>query len=69
MAFKDGLKSLPPRDHKVVRYLSLGHRANDAAKKIRVSQGRISQLRRAFHDSWSKFTGEDPGDAAAAVRA
>ncbi len=65
--FKDWLKNLHPRDRKVARYLSLGHRTADAARKFGVSQGRISQLRREFATNWRKFIGEEPGDAAAAV--
>ena len=33
--FKDWLKNLHPRDRKVARYLSLGHRTADAAAQIR----------------------------------
>ena len=65
--FKDWLKSLHPRDRKVARYLSLGHRNADAARKFGVSQGRISQLRRESATNWRKFIGEEPGDSAAAV--
>ena len=65
--FRNWLKSLPPRDRRVARYLSLGHRTQDAARKFRVSQGRISQLRRKFAMNWRKFIGEEPGYEPAAV--
>ena len=35
--FRNWLKSLHPRDRKVARYLSLGHRTSDAARKFKVS--------------------------------
>jgi hypothetical protein len=63
--FSDWLKSLPRRDRKVAQYLSLGNRTSDAARKFRVSEGRVSQLRRELAESWQKFTGDNEGNAAA----
>jgi hypothetical protein len=65
--FKDWLKSLTPRDRKVARYLSLGHRTADAARKFGISQGRISQLRRELAENWKRFIGDEPGGAAVAA--
>ena len=63
--FDSWLKSLPCRHRRIAQYLSLGNRTSEAARKFRVSQGRISQLRRDLAESWRKFTGEDPiGQAA-----
>ena len=63
--FKDWLKSLTPRDRKVAQYLSLGHRTADAAHKFKVTPSRIAHLRRELAESWRKFLGDEPGDAAA----
>ncbi len=56
--FPAWLKTLKPRDRKVARFLSLGNRTQDAARKFDVSQGRVSQLRRELAESWRVFTGE-----------
>jgi len=57
-------KSLPRRDRKVAEFLSLGNRTRDAAAKFRLSQGRVSQLRRELQQSWNDFTGGNEGNAA-----
>ncbi len=63
--FKDWLKRLPSRDRRIAKYLSLRHRTRDAAAKFKVSEGRISQLRKLFAESWKAFT--EPGEGAAAA--
>jgi hypothetical protein len=55
--FDAWLQSLSRRDRKVAKFLSLGNRTADAAKKFNVSQGRVSQLRRELQESWNDFTG------------
>jgi hypothetical protein len=65
--FEEWLKSLPVRYRRLAQYLSLGNRTSDAAKKFRVSAGRISQIRGELADSWNKFVGDD--DLASAVPA
>ena len=45
-------KSLPVRHRRIAQYLSLGNRTSDAAKKFRVSAGRISQLRKELAQNW-----------------
>lgn len=37
--------------------LAAGHTTNEAAQHFRVSQGRISQIRRELHESWNVFQG------------
>ena len=64
--FEEWLKSLPVRYRRLAQYLSLGHRTSDAARKFKVSAGRISQLRRELAQSWGRFVGDEP-DAAVAV--
>ena len=65
--FADWLKSLKRRDRRIAQFLSLGNRTSDAARKFKVSEGRVSQLRRELAESWKKFVGDEPGDAALAV--
>jgi hypothetical protein len=62
--FESWLHALPRRDRKVAEFLSLGNRTADAARKFRVSEGRISQLRRKLARSWNDFTGSNEGNAA-----
>ena len=65
--FESWLASLPLRHRKIAQYLSLGNRTSDAARKFRVSAGRISQLRKELAASWQRFTGDEPGGAAVAA--
>ncbi|MGA2620129.1 MAG: hypothetical protein ABSF26_21130 [Thermoguttaceae bacterium] len=65
--FPAWLDTLSRRDRKVARFLSLGNRTHDAARKFKVSEGRVSQLRREMAESWREFTGEaEDGRPAAA---
>ncbi len=64
--FESWLQSLPCRHRRLAQYLSLGNRTADAAKKFKVSAGRISQLRKELADNWRKFIGDEPGAAVAA---
>lgn len=56
--FADWLRDLPRRNRRIAENLALGHSTGEAAKKFKVSPGRISQLRRELHDSWRDFVGE-----------
>ena len=67
MDFSDWLASLPCRHRRLAQYLSLGNRTSQAARKFRVSEGRVSQLRKELAESWRKFVGDEPGPAALAV--
>jgi hypothetical protein len=62
--FDAWLHALPRRDRKVAQFLSLGNRTSDAARKFKVSQGRISQLRRELQESWNAYTNGNEGNAA-----
>jgi len=64
--FSDWMHSLPVRHRRIAQYLSVGNRTSDAAKKFRVSAGRISQLRKELAANWQRFVGDDPGPATAA---
>ncbi len=61
------LKSLPVRHRRIAQYLSLGNRTSQAARKFKVSAGRISQLRKELAANWRAFLGDDPGPAANAA--
>jgi hypothetical protein len=44
------------RDRSLLTDEALGHRTKDLARQYHMSEGRVSQLRRHFHDSWRQFT-------------
>jgi hypothetical protein len=50
------------RDRHRIDRLMLGERTGEAARKFGLSPGRVSQLRRQFHDDWEHFTA-DPLEA------
>ena len=51
------LKTWPSRHCKIIAALAAGHRALMVARRFRLSEGRISQMRRAYEASWQKFQG------------
>ncbi len=57
--FSDWLASLKRRDRKVAEFLSQGESTSAAARKFKVSDGRISQLRKELAQSWHRFVGDD----------
>ena len=63
--FSDWLDSLKRRDRRVAEFLATGETTTVAARKFKVSAGRISQLRKELAQSWRRFVGEEPGDGAA----
>ena len=54
--FADWLKTLTPREHRILKAMARNERTKDLSQEFEVSQGRISQMRRYFHDSWCQFT-------------
>ena len=46
------------RDRRLIDLLLLGERTKAVSRKFGLSQGRISQKRREFHDDWRRFHGE-----------
>lgn len=58
--FKQFVRSLSARDRRLARYLSLGHRAKDAARRFKMSAGRVTQLRQAWCRDWHLTNGEEP---------
>jgi hypothetical protein len=64
--FSDWLASLKRRDRRVAEFLANGETTRAAAKKFKISDGRISQLRKELAQSWHRFCGDEPGTANAA---
>ncbi len=65
--FSDWLASLKRRDRRVAEFLANGETTTAAAKKFKVSAGRISQLRAELAQNWRRFVGDEPGGAAVAA--
>ncbi len=63
--FPAWLGTLSRRNRRITETLALGHRTQDVARKYKISEGRISQLRRELARSWREFVGGDEGNAAA----
>ena len=57
--FGDWLRTLGGRRRRIAETLAKGETTSVAAAKFRVSQGRISQLRRELQGDWERFHGED----------
>jgi hypothetical protein len=53
--FEAWLSRLTPRRRLIAESLAQGNLPMDVAKEFRLSRGRVSQLRRAFEDSWQDF--------------
>lgn len=58
--FATWLQSLPRRLRRVANFLADGETTTAAAKRFRVSQGRISQIRKELLLAWRRFQGEEP---------
>jgi len=52
------LSRLPQRDRLIAEDMAMGEGTKDLALKYRLSQARISQLRRELHGDWRRFHGE-----------
>jgi hypothetical protein len=63
--FSDWLASLPCRHRRLAQFLANGETTRAAARKFKVSDGRISQIRKELAANWHAFIGDDPGPAAA----
>ena len=62
--FPAWLKSQTRRNRRIAEALSLGHATREVARRFKVSEGRVSQLRRQFYLSWKAFH-DEPAPAAA----
>ena len=67
--FAAWLRSLPRRDRRITATLALGNRTSEVAKRFKVTEGRISQIRRELAESWRTFVGDLPLSCGAAVMA
>ncbi len=63
--FSTWLHSLPRRLRKIALFLATGETTGAAARRFRVSPGRISQIRKGLHETWRTFQGEIPALASA----
>jgi len=54
----DWFASLPRKKRHIAATLASGESTKRAARRFRVSPGRISQLRRELHDDWQQYQGE-----------
>jgi hypothetical protein len=52
------LSSIGPRDRALAQFLSMGHSAQTAAVRFGLSEGRVSQLRRAWREQWQQSQGD-----------
>ena len=66
--FGGWLRSLPIRSRRIARTLAVGETTSATAQRFKVTEGRISQLRRELADSWWHFVG-DPAVSGAATTA
>ena len=56
--FASWLLVLPRRKRRIAMTLALGEATSEAARRHRVSPGRISQIRRELADDWNRFVGD-----------
>jgi hypothetical protein len=57
--FPEWLVRLGDRKRRIAEDMAMGHRTQDLATMHKITQARISQLRREFHDGWTRFCGDD----------
>ena len=62
--FEAWLATLTRRDRQLANILATGEQTSAVARMFHVTAGRISQLRRELFDSWQRFMGEAPLEAA-----
>lgn len=65
--FAAWLKSLPRMKRQIAKTLATGETTKKAARKHRVSPGRISQVRKELLEAWESFIGEDQETLATAT--
>jgi hypothetical protein len=53
------LASLGDRNRRIAEDMMLGHRTKELADMHRITEGRVSQLRRLFMEEWGRFCGDD----------
>ena len=63
--FGTWLQLLPRRLRKIATFLGNGETTTAASKRFRLSQGRISQIRKELFLAWHRFQGDEPSLAIA----
>ncbi len=58
--FPRWLSTYPDRDRRIALDLMAGERTLDLARNYALSAGRVSQMRRQFHESWNRFLDGPP---------
>ena len=61
--FRAWLRRLDPHKRAAAKLLAGGATTSDAAKQLKLSLGRVSQLRRHLKETWEAFQGEEPSAA------
>jgi len=61
--FSSWLELLPRRLRKIAVFLGNGETTSAASQRFRLSQGRISQIRRQLYEAWHQFQGDVVGVA------
>lgn len=56
--FASWLRALPRQKRRIAKTLALGEVTSEAARKHRLTPGRISQIRRELADAWKRFVGD-----------
>jgi hypothetical protein len=59
MDFPAWLRTLTPRERRLIRAMARNERSTDLSQQFEVSPGRISQMRQEFRDDWLRFHGEE----------
>ena len=63
--FSAWLRCLPRRLRKIASFLAGGENTTAAAKRFRLSPGRVSQIRQELLQNWRRFQGDDLAGAVA----
>jgi hypothetical protein len=50
--------TLKQGNRSIAQDMALGHQTQHLAQTYGLTAGRVSQLRRQFHQDWSRFTGD-----------
>ena len=58
--FPSWLTTRTERDRRIINDMAMGQRTLDLSRKYGISPGRVSQIRREFHDDWQRFCDELP---------
>ena len=63
--FAEWLAQWPPRHRKIITALAAGNRPSTVARQLGVSEGRVSQFRAKYQESWAQFQGAEAAVQAA----